>query len=168
MARIPRIRTLTALAFVPGLGLGALQAQTAIDTFGVTITIEADCEITSTETLDFETAGVLTQEVLATADIVVTCTPDTDYTVALNAGVGTGATTTVRKMTEPSVSATVDYEMYRDSARTLNWGNTPPTDTVGATGNGAAQTHTVYGRVPPQATPIPATYEDTITVTVGF
>jgi spore coat protein U-like protein len=48
------------------------------------------------------------------------------------------------------------------------WGITIGTDTVSATGNGAAQTHTVYGRVPAQTTPAPATYSDTVTVTVTY
>ena len=48
------------------------------------------------------------------------------------------------------------------------WGNTVGTDTQAATGTGAAQTYTIYGRIPPQTTPAPATYSDTITVTVTY
>ena len=62
----------------------------------------------------------------------------------------------------------VNYNMYRDAARTLNWGETDTVDTVDATGTGSAVTHTVYGRVPPQATPAANTYTDTVTVTVNF
>lgn len=40
------------------------------------------------------------------------------------------------------------------------------TDTVA--GNGNAQSYTVYGRVPPQATPAPGTYLSTVTATVVF
>ena len=35
------------------------------------------------------------------------------------------------------------------------------------TGNGTGQNYTVYGRVPPQTTPAPGTYTDTITVKVA-
>ena len=48
------------------------------------------------------------------------------------------------------------------------WGNTVGTDTVSATGSGASQAYTVYGRVPMQTTPAAATYTDTITVTVTY
>jgi len=47
-------------------------------------------------------------------------------------------------------------------------GNTVSTDTVAATGNGASQSYTVYGRVPAQTTPAPGTYTDTVTVTVTY
>jgi spore coat protein U-like protein len=39
---------------------------------------------------------------------------------------------------------------------------------VSATGNGADQTFTIYGRVPAQTTPAPGTYTDTVTVTVTY
>ena len=65
-------------------------------------------------------------------------------------------------------AATVSYSMYSNAGRTTNWGNTVGTDTVAATGNGAAQSYTVYGRVPPQTTPAPGTYTDTITATVTY
>jgi len=48
------------------------------------------------------------------------------------------------------------------------WGNTIGTNTVASTGTGAAQSFTVYGRIPSQTTPAPATYTDTITVTVTY
>ena len=72
----------------------------------------------------------------------------------------------VRKMT--SGGNTVNYSLYSDSGRTTVWGNTVGTNTVAATGNGAAQSYTVYGRVTAQTTPAPATYTDTITVTVTY
>jgi spore coat protein U domain-containing protein, fimbrial subunit CupE1/2/3/6 len=37
-----------------------------------------------------------------------------------------------------------------------------------ATGNGASQNYTVYGRVWTQTTPEPGSYADTITVTVTY
>jgi spore coat protein U-like protein len=40
---------------------------------------------------------------------------------------------------------------------------------VSGTGTGAAAPYTVYGQVPPQATPSPAAnYTDTVTITVTF
>jgi len=147
-------------------GAPAIAQTTVTDTFGVQITINSDCEITSTETLDFGSSGVLTTAVLTTADLQVTCTTGTAYDIRLDEGTGSGATISVRKMT--SGGSTINYEMFSDSGRTTNWGETDGVDTVSDTGNGSAQTHTVFGRVPVQTTPAPGTYTDTITVTVAF
>ena len=101
-----------------------------------------------------------------TSAIQVTCTNTTPYNIGLSAGAGAGATVAVRKMT--SGANTVNYTLYSNSGRTTVWGVTVGTNTVAATGNGAAQSYTVYGRVPPQAAPAPGTYTDTITVTVTY
>ena len=104
-----------------------------------------------------------------TATFDVQCTNGTTYNVALNEGSTTGGTIATRLMTDGSASPeTVSYQMFRDSARTLNWGKTIATDTVAGTGNGAAQTLTVYGRIPPQTTPSPNTYTDLVTVTITY
>jgi spore coat protein U-like protein len=63
---------------------------------------------------------------------------------------------------------TITYSLYQDAGRTTVWGNTIGTNTVAGTGNGASQSYTVYGRVPPQTTPAAALYGDTITVTVTY
>lgn len=154
-------------AMIPLLGLGAAQAQTATGAFDVTVTIQADCEVTSTQTLNFGSVGVLTSNVDQQANLQVTCTPGTDYDIGLDEGEGDGATTTIRKMTS-AADATVDYGLFQDAGRSGNWGDTVGTDTVGSTGTGSAQSFTVYGRIPPQATPAPGVYNDTITVTVTF
>ncbi len=141
-------------------------ASTATGTFTATITIQASCQVISTNTLSFGTQGILTANTDALATFAVQCTNTTPYNVGLNAGSTAGGTVTTRLMT--SGSATVSYKMYSDASRTTNWGNTVGTDTVSGTGNGAQQTLTVYGRVPVQTTPAPATYNDTVTVTVTY
>jgi|SRR5262245_14205463 len=141
-------------------------AATATSSFSVTITLAATCTVASPNTLDFGTQGVLSANVDQTTTFTVTCTNTTPYTVALDAGTGSGATVATRKMT--SGAATVNYTLYRDAGRTNVWGVTTGTDTVAGTGNGAAQTLTVYGRVPSQTTPAPGTYTDTINVTVTY
>lgn len=42
------------------------------------------------------------------------------------------------------------------------------TDTLAGTGNGNVQNLTVYGRVPPQATPAAGVYTDTVAITVTY
>lgn len=66
-------------------------------------------------------------------------------------------------MTGPA-GATLAYALYQDSAHTINWGNTVST----GTGNGSAQTLTVYGEVPAGQSVTPGAYTDTITATITY
>jgi spore coat protein U-like protein len=143
-----------------------LCAATSTATMTVQMVITATCTVNSASTLNFGTQGVLSTNVDQTSTVQVTCTNTTPYNIGLNAGTGTGATVALRKMT--SGANTVNYTLYSNSGRTTVWGNTVGADTVAATGNGSAQSYTVYGRVPTQAAPAPGTYTDTITVTVTY
>jgi spore coat protein U-like protein len=139
--------------------------NTSTASFTVTATVLASCTVSATN-LSFGTTGTLTSNIDSTSSISVTCSNGSPYQVGLNAGNGSGATVTNRKMTLSST--TVNYALYSNSSRTTNWGNTAGTDTVGGTGTGSAQSLTVYGRVPSQSTPAPGTYTDTIVVTVTY
>src|SRR4051812_10023563 len=141
-------------------------AATSTATFSVQVTIVATCTINSASALNFGSQGVLTANVDQTSTIQVQCTNTTPYNIGLDAGLGSGATVAVRKMT--SGGATVNYTLYSDSGRTTVWGVTIGTNTVAGTGNGAAQSYTVYGRIPAQTTPAPGSYADTVTVTVSY
>ena len=163
----PAHRMIACVAVVIGLiGGTAALASTTSTTFTSQITLAATCVINSASTLNFGNQGILAANVDQTSTIQVACTNTTPYNIGLDAGTGSGATVATRKMT--SGGATVSYSLYSDSAHTTVWGTTIGTDTVAATGNGTGQNYTVYGRVPPQTTPAPGTYTDTITVTVTY
>ena len=133
-------------------------------TFGVSATVQATCVISATA-MGFGTYTGLAAT--STSSVSVTCTNTTAYNVALNAGTSSGATVTTRKMTGPS-SATLNYSLYQDSARSVNWGVTTGTDTVTGTGNGSAQALTVYGAIPAGQYVAPGAYSDTITASVIY
>jgi spore coat protein U-like protein len=138
-------------------------ASTATSTFSVTSVVSSVCTIASTN-LSFGTYTLVQLD--GTSTVTVTCSAGTNFKVGLNAGTGSGATVSARKMTSGSNS--LNYGMYRDSNRSLNWGNTPGTDTVNGTGTGSAQAFTLYGRIPAnQSSPV-GNYSDTITATVTF
>ncbi|MEN5084530.1 spore coat U domain-containing protein [Bosea sp. TWI1241] len=141
------------------------RAATATGSFQVRINIEAGCTVNSATTLDFGNVGVLAADTDVASTITVQCTATTPYSIGLSAGLHGGSVTT-RQMSNGA--GTIAYSLWRDAGRSLNWGNTVAGDTVDAVGNGAAQAHTVYGRVPPQTTPAPGLYTDTITVTVTY
>ena len=102
-----------------------------------------------------------------TGSIVVTCTLGDVYNIALNPGAFAGATVTTRRMSGPSAGG-LSYSLYRDSGRTLNWGQTIGTNTLQQTGSGLAQTATVYGQIPALQAVSAGSYSDTVGITVTF
>jgi spore coat protein U-like protein len=101
------------------------------------------------------------------SQISINCANATAWNVGLNQGTFSGATVTTRRMSGPGGSALM-YSLFKDAARTTNWGNTVGTDTLSGTGTGAAQLLNVFGRIPGSQTPAPGSYTDTILVTLTF
>ncbi|AMX03763.1 Csu type fimbrial protein [Microbulbifer thermotolerans] len=123
--------------------------------------VEPDCTI-SASPLDFGTVTNLVQTD-ASSNLSVTCTLNGAYSVALDGG-GSGDINNRRMLLGGD---SIDYQLYQDAARTQVWGDTVGT-VVSGTGSGAAQSITVYGRVPAQGAKPPGIYQDTITATVTF
>ena len=127
------------------------------------VTVAASCTI-ATAALAFPAYSGLA--VTASSDITVTCTDTTPYAVGLSAGNAPGATVSTRAMLLGSGQTA--YALYSDSALSLNWGSTAGSDEVSGTGNGAAQTLTVYGRIAGGQYPAPGDYTDTIVATITY
>lgn len=154
-----------------GLCLGVFvvtaQADAATDQaqFTVSATVIASCDVTA-QNLSFNNYDpVIATPTDATTTLSVFCTNGTTYTVALDAGTGSGATVTTRKMT--SGANTLSYSLYKDSGYATVWGASGGA-LVSGTGSGAAQSLTVYGRIAAQQTSIAGSYTDTVTVTVTY
>ena len=161
-----RNRFIALVCATAGAGVGCVPASatTATTSFSVTATVQATCLI-SGNNLAF---GTYTGSAIAVStNLSVTCTNGTTYNVGLNAGTASGATVTARAMTGPA-SATLNYGLYQDSGHVTNWGNTVGTDTKSGTGNGSAQTLTVYGQLAASQYPTPGSYSDTITATITY
>ncbi|MER9225096.1 spore coat U domain-containing protein [Mesorhizobium sp. M0664] len=142
-------------------------AATAAGNMTVRLTITNECKVQTGGDLNFGSHGVIDANLDQTTLIGVQCTSGQTYNVGLGVGKGSGATLAVRKMTSPA-AATINYTIYRDSARTLVWGETVGTDTVTGTGDGNVQNITAYGRVPAQLTPAAGDYTDTVAITVTY
>jgi len=169
------MRVKTGLGILAGLAFvgGPADATTTSTQFGVQLQITAECVINSTATLDFGSAGVLggaagTTNTDQSSTLQVQCTDTTPYNIGLDKGQTSGGLVSQRLLFNSVTNATIKYNLYTNNNRSTIWGNTINTDTVPATGNGATQSYTIYGRVPPQTTPAPATYTDTITVTITY
>lgn len=91
----------------------------------------------------------------------VNCSNGQSWSVGFNAGVGAGASETLRKMTGPG-GAELNYQLFRDSGRSQNWGDTQGVDTLEGTGTGRAQTIQVYAQIPAGQYVAQGTYIDTV------
>jgi spore coat protein U-like protein len=134
----------------------------------VNATVTGNCSI-STSALSFGSVDTLSASpVLGTGGVTITCTNGTAWSAAADAGAGSGATLATRRMT--SAGNTLNYMLYTDSGRTTVWGDgTGTTAAIASTGSGAAQSVTIYGRVPAGQTSAPAgSYSDTVGVTVTY
>jgi spore coat protein U-like protein len=151
---------IAALAATPAL------AASASNQMPVSVNVINSCTVAASP-MAFGTltsVGGVNVDTTATVDLV--CTIGAAYDVAMD--VGTHATGSQRYL-QSTAGGKIPYGVFRDSARSLNWGNTTGTDTsAGSTATGTASL-TAYGRIPASATSVPAgAYTDTVTVTVNF
>ena len=79
------------------------------------------------------------------------------------------ASVTARKMKNTGGPQTLNYGIYRNNARTQNWGTTIGVDTLARTGTGAAQVINVRGQLPgPQVPGLSGVYSDTVQVIITY
>lgn len=159
-------------ALVPFAAVAALlapanaHAATDTDTMTVTATVISSCNVAADDLAFGNYDPVAPAPLTAATTIEVTCTNGTDYAVALDEGLGSGASIATRKMS--AGGDTLDYSLYQDAAHTQVWGETSGVDTVDGTGTGATATLDVYGMVDAAQTAPAGAYSDTVTVTVTY
>jgi len=142
---------------------------TATGSLPVTATVIGTCTIGSISPVAFGNYDPTSASPNnATGSINVICTNGKTYNIGLNPGTFAGATVTTRQMTGAPPGTPLPYSLFRDSARTLNWGQTIGTDTLALTGNGTTQTSTVYGEISALQAVTAGSYTDTVTITVTF
>lgn len=144
------------------------EAATASGTLTVSASVASVCLI-SNGTLAFGSYDPTSGSVLnGSTTVTLTCTLGTAYNIGLNAGAGSGATVLLRKLT--SGGNTLSYRLFRDASRTLNWGNTPTTDTLDGTSSASSLTNTItiYGQIPASEAVPTGSYSDTVAITVTY
>lgn len=146
---------------------GTVAAATAAGpSTSVTASVAAKCTLATATDLNFGSVpGLLRTNTDQTSLIRATCTNRAAYQVGLDNG--QNASGNMRRMALGTTSF-VTYELYRDAARTLRWGNALNTDTATGSGSGGEQTFTVYGRVPAQAAASAGNYSDVVKITVTY
>lgn len=149
------------------IATGAIGA-TSTGVFNVRLTVAASCAVGAVADIDHGSVTALTSTVDALATLQMTCTSGAPYNIGLSSGQhGTGVSD--RKMKVGTGTETVNYQLYRDAARTQVWGETLGTDTMAGVGTGTAQSQTIYSRVLAQPGLLRVgVYTDTVTVTVTY
>lgn len=136
-------------------------AASGTASFNVSVQVLAACSISATN-MNFGgiTTGT-TNLTDATSSLTINCPNGTPYTIALSNGANYSST---RRMAWGA--SHIAYDLYQDNARTTQWtaGNT-----ISASGNGADQTLTVYGRIHAgQSISYTGSYSDTIVATITY
>lgn len=121
------------------------------------------CLITVASDMDFGSTSRLDAPRDQASLIRMRCATDVEWTMTLNNG--NNATSGQRRMA--SNGNFLPYELYRDPALLIPWGDTPATG-ASDVGENEDVSFTVYGRAFPQPAPIPGSYSDTITVTLTY
>jgi len=145
----------------------AFAASPATATIAVTATVSNTCTVAN-GTLTF---GAYTGAKLpVTGTFSATCTSGADFIIALDKGIGSGATLANRLMTNASNSAiTLPYSIVTQNGGTVVWGDgTNGTSTVTNVGTGTAQTVSVFGVIAAGQPVLSGNYSDTITATVTY
>jgi spore coat protein U-like protein len=135
----------------------------------VQATVTASCVI-GASALTFPSAtsaAIGAGPVDSAGSVTVNCTMAAPYSIALNAGLSTGATVAIRQM--KSGAQILGYTIYSDAARTKIWGDgTVASTPVTGVGAGSLSTITAYGRIFTAPNVTAGVYVDTINVTVTY
>ncbi len=144
------------------------QAVATNTTVVVSATVIDSCTVIATPLVFGNYDGIGSSVLDAAATVMPVCTSGTYYSIALDAGLGNGASLTNRKLTGPG-GAVLNYGIFTDAGRTIIWGDgTGGTSNNANTGIGSVQSLTMYGRVPAEQSATVGAYVDTITVTLSY
>lgn len=147
-------------------GETACNLSGAASAFSVSAIVATSCTV-NVSNMDF---GVIDTAIVApvdqTANIEVSCTNGSGYTVGLGQGLQPAdAGPTGRRMVNGA--NLLAYGLYHDPARTSDWGLSPATVATG-TGTGGYQSLTVFGRIFPNQQTSVGTYSDSVVVIVTY
>ena len=144
----------------------AASAKTLTNTMDARLRVDTSCRLT-TEPLHFGNVNIFSGIVDTTANLRLQCGPAVAYSVAIDNG--QNANGAQRRMSNGAGGffAFVNYQIYRNAARTQVWGSTAGNLVTGTTPANGQVTLTAYGRVP-NSIVLPRDYVDVVTVTVNF
>ena len=115
----------------------------------------------------------------STGTVVVTCSkdggdPSGTVSVSYDVELGTGSSGNVTQRTLQSGANTLNYNLYRNNARSQLWGNGIDAPSVSASFNltdatpSRNRSHNVFGRIPPLQDVAVGSYTDNVLVTIQY
>ena len=170
--RVIRMTVATAIALGSGFSGVNSYAGSATSSIAVSATVNANCLITA-GALGFGTYDPVSANASSPLDgsatLTVTCTQGAAAKIMLGQGAhqDSGSTdgTPIRRMM--SGSTYLSYQLYKDVAGGVVWGNTDGTH-VAYTGTGSSGSVSVYGRVAAGQNVPAGSYTDTVLATINF
>lgn len=151
------------------------QNKMSSNNINLTVTIPESCFISSVTAVNFGTVTSTASAVLANGVVAASCVLNKYYTIYLGDGNHRdGASSGWRNMTD-GAGHYLQYQLYKESARTTIWDSTGGTATTGNAGGvnkygqGSVENISVYGSIPAGA-PLSAVgnYSDTVVVTLTY
>lgn len=159
-----RIASLALAAGASALGAAPCLAGKATQAMPVSVQVVTSCSVSATPMAFSGVLAFLDRD--ATSTVQLNCSPNTAFRVDLDNGLNAlGSNRRVRNLTSATF---LDYEVYRDAARTSRWGANPASNVAGNSGPSGVATLTAYGRLQGGAGIFLGQYTDTLTVTVSF
>lgn len=155
------ILAIAAAAALTGLPSGA----SAQETMTINANVVRNCQLLALP-LMFGTVSILFPTANAQTSIFVECTPNTAFTVAIDDGLNYNGTQRRMARIGPGFGTYLNYEIYRNAARTQRWGSTAAQVVTGVAPASGRVTLTAYGRT--QGFIAAGPFEDTVTVTITF
>lgn len=164
-----KILKLTACGVALAIACSA-NAATATGNLAVSATVATNCQLNSA-VMNFGTYRPGNGNRNANGAVRLRCTNGLAYTVGLGTGLAPGASETDRRMRNGP--AELAYQLFRNAARTQNWGQTLVADRASGTGGGigTVRLHRIFGRIPDSGANLLATgggYSDTVLVTITY
>jgi spore coat protein U-like protein len=157
-------------ATVAGVAMFAAQSASAQSTatapLTVTASVQSACSFDAgSYTLPFGTIviGASGADKLGSVDVTIACGSSQPYSLGASGTVGSRAMAGVLA----AAGSSLNYELYRDVARTLPLGNIA-TNRISAVGSGAV--HTIYGTIPQagNSAAVAGNYQEVVTLTLSF
>ncbi len=162
-------RGITAAALSAAFAGAPAFATDTPSSLDINATVTANCTVSTTPVAFGDVDVTSGQAVQGTGSVSVTCTNGTPWTAVADAGAGSGADLSTRKMANgPNL---LTYRLFTDSARSQVWGDGVggATTALSDIGTGTSQMKTIYGTIPAGQTGMPAgEYADTVQVTVTY
>lgn len=137
----------------------------AQDTMTINADVQRSCHLGALP-LMFGTVAVFFPAATAQAPIYIDCTPNTAFMVSMDDGINFNAGQRRMRRIGPGFGTFLNYDIYRNAARTQRWGSGAGQVVSGVAPADGKVTLYAYGRT--QGFVAAGPFEDTVTITITF